>query len=279
MDKCINDYFLFGNEFKTCSEFENYNRSIGKSLYEVIRISDGMPIFLMEHLSRLENSAKIMKYNLCITVDEIISGILELIHVNNICDGNLKLVMNSNFLAYFIPHAYPSKEQYQEGVKTITYHGERTSPNAKVINSEFREKVNQQIASKGVYEAILVDNAGFITEGSRSNIFMVLGSKVLTCKVEHVLPGITRQFIIKTCKKLNIVVEERAVHERDLESLEGLFISGTSPNVLPIKSVDGFSYNSSTNPIINSIMLGFQDELNEDKQKIVKFIRNRSINK
>ncbi len=46
------------------------------------------------------------------------------------------------FLAYFIPHSYPSKQQYEEGVKTITYHGERSNPNAKVINNAFREKVN-----------------------------------------------------------------------------------------------------------------------------------------
>ena len=51
-----------------------------------------------------------------------------------------------------------------------------------------------------------MDDDGFITEGSRSNIFMVIGSTVLTSKVENVLPGITRQFIIKTCEKLNIVV-------------------------------------------------------------------------
>jgi len=287
MDKCINEYFLFGKEFKNCEEFEKYNISLGKSLYEVIRISDGMPIFLREHLSRLENSAQIMKYNLSITLDEIINGILELIHKNNICDGNLKLVINyqpnntldERFLAYFMPHSYPTKQQYAEGVKTITYHGERTNPNAKVINSDFREKVNKKIKDMSAYEAILVDDAGFITEGSKSNIFMVIGSKVITSKVENVLPGITRQFIIKACEKLNIVVEERNFHERDIESLTGLFISGTSPKVLPIKSVDQFSFNSSTNPIVNSIMLGFEAELIEDKQKIVKFLYNRSINK
>ena len=149
----------------------------------------------------------------------------------------------------------------------------------KVINNDFREKVNKEINDMCAYEAILVDDNGFITEGSKSNIFMVIGTKVLTSKVENVLPGITRQFIIKTCEKLNIVVEEKNLHESDIESLTGLFISGTSPKVLPIKSVDEFSFNSSKNSIINSIMLGFEDELNEDKQKIVKFLYNRSINK
>ena len=246
MDKCVNDYFLFGKEFKRCSEFDNYNMSTGKSIYEVIRINDGMPIFLMEHLSRLKNSAEIMKYNLTITRDEIINGILELINKNKKQEGNIKLVINydpnntsnENFLAYYVPHKYPTFPEYKEGVKTITYHGERTNPNAKVINSEFREKVNQQINSKKVYEAILVDNDGFITEGSKSNIFMVSGATVLTSKLENVLPGITRQFIVKVCEKLNIKVEEKSIKACDIKSLTALFISGTSPKVLPIKSVD-----------------------------------------
>ncbi len=294
MDKCINAYFLFGGEIKKCEEFENYNSSTGKSLYEVIRISDGIPIFLMEHLDRLYDSAKIMKYNLSITRDEIINEILKLIYKNKAQVGNIKLVINyspsdekcnnkndfnEKVLLYFLPHAYPLKEQYVEGVKTITYHGERSNPNAKVVNSDFRDKVNEQINSKDVYEAILVDDEGFITEGSKSNIFMVEGSTVVTSKVANVLPGITRQFVIKTCEKLNIVFEEKNIHERDLESLTGLFISGTSPNVLPIKNVDGFSFDSSKNPIINSIIKKFDDELTEDKQKFVKFIHNRTINK
>ena len=290
MDKCVNEYFLFGDEFKRCEEFENYNSSKGKSLYEVIRISDGIPIFFMEHLKRLQDSAEIMKYSLCITRDEIINGILKLIHKNKVCDGNIKLVINyqpeeessennEKVLAYFLPHVYPSAQQYAEGVKTITYHYERSNPNAKVINNVFREKVNEQINNKNVYEAILLDDAGFITEGSRSNIFMVKGSTVVTSKVVNVLPGITRQFIIKTCEKLNIVFEEKNIHERDLESLTGLFISGTSPKVLPIKSVDEFSFDSSKNPIINSIMNGFEAEVNENKHNFVKFTSNNTINK
>ena len=294
MEKCINTYFLFKDEMKNCEEFQNYNCSVGKSLYEVIRINDGIPIFLMEHLLRLENSAKITNYKLSISKDEIIDGILKLIYKNNVKEGNIKLVINyspneesldknsvfnESFLAYFTPHTYPSKHQYEEGVKTITYHGERSNPNAKVINNVFREKVNEQINNKNVYEAILVDDSGFITEGSRSNIFMVQGSTVVTSKVENVLPGITRQFIIKVCKKLNIKFEEKNIHESDLESLTGLFISGTSPNVLPIKSVDGFSFNSSKNAIINAIMKEFEAELNENKQNFVKYMQNRTINK
>ncbi|MBU3190727.1 aminotransferase class IV [Clostridium bowmanii] len=293
MDKCMNEYFLFGDEFKRSEEFGNYDMSVGKSLYEVIRVSEGLPIFLMEHLNRLENSADIMKYTMRVTRDQIINGIIMLIDKNKICNGNVKLVvnydpnkgsgennslLNERFLIYFIPHSYPTEQQYNEGVKTITYHGERINPNAKVINSDFREKVNQQIANSGVYEAILVDDNGFITEGSKSNIFMVIGSTVVTSKVENVLPGITRQFIIKSCQNLNIDFQERNIYEKDIESLTGLFISGTSPEVLPIQCVDSFFFNSSKNSIINSIMVEYQRELDNNKQKFVKFLKNRTIN-
>jgi len=292
MDKCINEFFLFGDEIKTSKEFENFNNNIGESLYEVIRVSDGIPIFFMEHIERLENSAKIMEHSLSIKKDEIINRIIKLISKNNVLSGNIKLVINysisvdskknsslsENFLAYFIPHNYPSKQQYVEGVKTITYHGERSNPNAKVINNTFREKVNIQIKNNSAYEAILVDNKGYITEGSKSNIFLVKGSTVVTSNVINVLPGITRQFIIKTCKKLNIKFEEKDIQEKDLKSYTGLFISGTSPNVLPIKSVDGFSFNSSNNSIIKLIIEGFAAELNENKNKFVKYIKNSTIN-
>ncbi|MBK5240367.1 aminotransferase class IV [Clostridium sp.] len=293
MEKCTNSYFLFGEEIKNSGEFDSYYKSEGKTLYEVIRVSDGIPVFLMEHLDRLENSANIMRYSLHITRDEIIDGIIKLIDKNSAQNENLKLIINydprdeksgnntfsERFLAYFIPHDYPSLEQYEEGVKTITYQVERENPNAKVINNKFREKVDQKIKSGKVYEAILVDNHGFITEGSKSNIFMIKGSTVVTSKGLKVLPGITRQFIIKVCKNLNIDFREDDIHESHLKGLTGLFISGTSPKVLPIKSVDEFSFNSSKNSIINSIMVGFDVELNQDKQKFVKFLYNRTINK
>jgi branched-chain amino acid aminotransferase len=285
MEKCINTYFLYGNEIKLCEEFKDYYSDAGKSLYEVIRISDGIPIFLMEHIERLYNSAEIMKCSLSITTDEIIDRILKLINKNNAEEGNVKLVINysrdinERFLAYFLPHAYPTKEDYQEGVKTITYHEERSNPNAKVINSVFREQVNAKINREEVYEAILVDDSGFITEGSRSNIFMIIDSTVVTSKVEKVLPGITRQFIIKICKSLNIAFEEKNVHEKDIEEIKGLFISGTSPKVLPIKSVDDILFNSAKNTIINSIMTEFQVEINKNKQSFVKYMQNKTINK
>jgi branched-chain amino acid aminotransferase len=151
---------------------------------------------------------------------------------------------------------------YENGVKTILYFGERDNPNAKIVNENFREKVNREIKENNAYEAILVDSNGYITEGSRSNIFMIKGNKLLTSPVKAVLPGITRGEVIALAERLKIEVEEIEYKYLDINKLDGMFISGTSPKVLPIKQVNDISLNVN-NAIIKRLMQEYDDEINE----------------
>lgn len=148
---------------------------------------------------------------------------------------------------------------YKEGVKTILYFGERENPNAKVINNSFRGAVNKEIKKNDAHEAILVDRNGYITEGSRSNIFLIKGSNVYTSKVEAVLPGVTRTEIIKVAKENSINIIEENIRYTDLEKFDVLFISGTSPNILPIRRVNGLEFDVE-NDLLRKLMRLF-DEL------------------
>jgi len=130
-----------------------------------------------------------------------------------------------------------------------------------VINTDFRAKVDAEIAENNVFEAILVDRDGNITEGSKSNIFMVKGNQVITAPLEAVLPGITREVIIDLCRELEIEVKEEKIHFENIKELEGLFISGTSPKVLPICKVDNIGFDSSANKTILSIMEAYNKKI------------------
>ncbi|EKO1912585.1 aminotransferase class IV [Clostridium botulinum] len=268
--ECFNEFFIENKKIKERGSFEESFLKEGKSLYEVIRIIDGAPLFLKSHLERFYNSAKLEGLNLWLAEEEIKENINRLIEINKVSIGNIKLVFNfnkgknNNFLCYFLKHNYPEDIEYKKGVKTILYHGERENPNAKVINMDFRKIVGEKIKEEKAYEAILVDRNGYITEGSKSNIFMIRNGKVITAPIEKVLPGITRQNIIDVCKNLNLQVEEEKVHYKDIDKLEGLFISGTSPKVLPIKSVDEIEFKSSENKLILSIMQGYNKAIEED---------------
>ncbi|GAA0061496.1 aminotransferase class IV [Clostridium sp. CTA-1] len=275
--ECFNEFFIENEKIKERGSFEESFLKEGKSLYEVIRIIDGAPLFLKSHLERFYNSAKLEGLNLWLAEEEIKENINRLIEINKVSIGNIKLVFNfnkgknNNFLCYFLKHNYPEDIEYKKGVKTILYHGERENPNAKVINMDFRKIVGEKIKEEKAYEAILVDRNGYITEGSKSNIFMIKDGKVITAPIEKVLPGITRQNIMDVCKNLNLKVEEEKVHYKDIDKLEGLFVSGTSPKVLPIKSVDEIEFKSSENKLILSIMEGYNKAIEED----VKSYKNK----
>lgn len=268
MSECVNNYYICNGDIFNSSFFKDSYIKEGKSLYEVIRVIDGTPLFLEEHLGRMMNSSKLANENLFYNEFEIVEALNELIKINEAKQGNVKIVFNykeegNKFYAYFISHYYPSEKEYIEGVDTILYHGERENPNAKIINTSFRNLVDKEVKESGVYEAILVNRCGYITEGSKSNIFMVKGNEVLTAPIEDVLPGITRKRIIDICKELGYIVKEERIHYSDINKLDGLFISGTSPKVLPIKSVGNINIASSTNKIILDILEKYNERISE----------------
>lgn len=268
MSECFGRYFIKNGEIMDSELFNDDNIKRGRSIYEVIRIIDRVPLFLEKHLERLANSAVLMNCSMLLDFQGIKENMEKLIAAEEICCGNIKLVFNykdieNNYLFYLFKHSYPKPELYLTGVPTVLYHGERQNPNAKVINTHFKEKVEAKIKDDNAYEAILVDNEGYITEGSKSNIFMVVDGKVVTSPVEAVLPGVTRNIIIDLIQSAHIEFNEERIHYTQLNSINGLFITGTSPKVLPICSVDNMGFNSSENKIIKKIMYLYNKEVKE----------------
>jgi len=221
--------------------------SAGKTtVYEVIRIIDSCPLFVEDHLDRLQKSATLLNVQLWFSLNEIQSKIAEFIKHESVVIGNLKLQFtfddnNAFFLLYQSQHSYPTVEMYQNGVITKTLQIERKNPNAKNIQS-FHSIAQAFIAKNSLYEAILVDKDGNITEGSKSNIFFLKDKTVITALATDVLLGITRKYVIQAAQLLGLSVEERKIGNNELQTFDAAFISGTSPKILPIKSIDANVY-------------------------------------
>lgn len=266
MDSSYRKYYFCNEEIKDSNSFSDEFLLSGKSLYEVFRVESGVPIFLENHMDRLVNSTKIMKLALPYSIEKIKNQIYKLIKINKCEYGNIKIVFNFyqdiiNFYAYFLKHNYPDKLQYENGVDTIFFHGERDMPNAKVMNVSFRKSVDEKINEANVYEAILVDRNGNITEGSKSNIFIVKGKEVYTAPLKAVLPGITREMIISIIEDKGYKLMEKDVNFKDIENMDGLFISGTSPKVLPVRRVGNLEFLSVKNAVIQDIAEGYNDKI------------------
>ena len=261
MAECISDFYMLNNELISSTSFNDKLFLGSKSLYTVIRVIDGVALFWEAHYERLIKSSEKAGLSLWLNKSEIKSTIDQLISKNFFLTGNIKLVFNfendsnnkRSFITYYCPHHYPTENLYKNGITTLTLNAERINPNIKLINQNLREQTNRLIKEKNAYEIILVDRQGNITEGSRSNIFMIKNNEIITPPVKDVLPGITRACVLKICNSLKLKVSEKKIHKSQIKELDGVFISGTSPKVLPVYKIDNFTF-TSENILLHKIM-------------------------
>ncbi|QUH19002.1 aminotransferase class IV [Alkaliphilus sp. B6464] len=261
-------FFLLNGQVTPSSEFEQEKTTIYPSFYEVIRVINGVPLFFEEHIQRLIKSLDLLNYKLPYDENTIKEQIHTLIESNKCYNYNVKIVINglndeeTNLFIYFITSNYPNNDQYTDGVHTILYEAERENPNAKVIAKSFRDAVNKSIKESNAYEAILVNQNKEITEGSRSNMFFVKDNIFYTSPAKDVLVGITRSRVIQLCVQLGYEVKEEPIPVSFLDEIDGLFLTGTSPNVLPIASINNTHYESSNNPAILTLSKAYDDLIN-----------------
>ena len=187
---------------------------------------------------------------------------------NNFVEGNIKLLCNgtspTDLYLYFIPHYYPEDKFYEEGIITKTLKIERHNPNAKVIDVTYKKAVTDFIENEEIYEALIVNQKDEITEGSKSNVFFVRDHTLITPPLKDVLGGVTRLKIIELAKAHHLTVQEKPFFMKDIPELEGAFISGTSPNLLPIRKINDQVLNSPTNPTILKLIRYFNESVENE---------------
>lgn len=246
-------------------------------LYEVIRVIDEIPVFLEDHLERLYNSAKLSNVDNLPKQADIEKLILNLIDNEARQIGNIKLSITiSGFDSPpkseldFIHHFYPALEKYETGVKVGLMSADRTNPQAKIQNLAIRNKANLLMSKEKVFEVLLVDHEGNITEGSRSNVFFVANNQLFTSPDEKVLQGITRKKIFELCSANNIPIIKKEISVNELGDFEGAFITGSSPKILPISAIRDVHFNSCI-PLIKKLIELYdkviEDYLNSKKHR------------
>jgi branched-chain amino acid aminotransferase len=238
MNECYGKKFILNGDLQPCELFDNSLVYEGDSIYEVIRMAKGSPVFFHDHMERLANSVKLQhKMNLA-DVPALKKDIIKLTRSDRKKEANLKIVFNynngsDNYLVYFIEPIYPSEEQYKKGVKGILFSAERKDPESKLINHKLRSAIYHRLILEGGYEALLVNEKNLITEGSRSNIFFLKGVNLVTAPDKIILNGITRKHILEICCENGIKVELYCVKVDDIADYDAVFMTGTSPMVLP----------------------------------------------
>ena len=257
MNECFGKKFILNGEIQPADHFDNSMVYEGDSIYEVIRMYKGSPVFFSDHMERLTLSTTLQKKKMLASPEILKRDILALTRTDKRKETNLKIVFNynngsSSYLVYFIEPIYPTEEQYRIGVKGILYYAERKDPASKVINHKLRSSIYHKLILDGGYEALLVNEKGLVTEGSRSNIFFLKGDILYTAPDDMILNGITRKHILEICALQQIEVRQKCVSADKISGYDAVFMTGTSPMVLPFCCIDTIPFNPG-NPVIEKL--------------------------
>lgn len=246
MKEILGRYFIINNYLRSSVRFNPQFLNKGKNIYEVARIYRGKILFFEDHFARISRSAELSGLKIWYDQNTLRENLKNLINANKLQVGNIKFVFHfekdkrSNyFFAYPIPYTYPDQNDYSFGVDILTYQFHRPNPNVKSWRPDFKSKITEIKEKNEVFEILLVNDSGIVTEGSQSNFFIIKGNTIFTAPKNIILQGITRKYIFKICKEQNLEIVEKAFKTSDVINAESAFISGTSPKILPVSQING----------------------------------------
>lgn len=259
MNECYGKKYILNGNLQPAEMFDKSLVYEGDSVYEVLRMVKGNPIFFPDHMERLTTSVKLQKREFLADIATLRNAIISLTRSDKKRESNLKIVFNynkgvTNFLVYFIESSYPTELQYRSGVKGILFFAERKDPESKVIDHKLRSSISHKLIHEGGYEAILVNENNLITEGSRTNIFFIKENTLVTAPDKLVLRGITRKHVLDICAENKINVEFSCVKVDEIKKYDAVFMTGTSPMVLPFNCIDDMFFKVKF-PLIESLRL------------------------
>ncbi len=255
----------------------------GSGVFEGIRCYEtekGPAVFrLLDHLQRLEDSAKVLYMDLPYSKAELRAATHALVATNGLPTcyvrpiafygyGELGVATTGNpvdvVIISFPWGAYLGEEGQQAGISTMISSWERVGPNviphvAKATGIYLNSMLATTEARRAGYdEAIMLTRDGYVADGPGENIFVVKDGRIHTPPLSmSILPGITRDTIIHLAEALGYSVEERLLIRTDLYLADEAFMVGTATEVAPIRSVDGQEIG--VGPITLELQKGYLD--------------------
>jgi branched-chain amino acid aminotransferase len=236
----------------------------GSSVFEGIRCYNtrrGSALFrLNEHIDRLMDSSRIYRMAVPYDASEIGEACKQIIVANQYKECYLRPIIVRGYGDFGIdPFPVPvetyvctwpwgrylGEEAIEQGVDACVSSWTRIGPNTlptmakaggNYMNSQL---IKMEAKINGYAEGIALDPQGYISEGSGENIFLIKNGTVMTPPLySSILPGITRDSIIKICDSLGVPVLERAIPREMLYIADEVFFTGTAVEITPIRSVD-----------------------------------------
>ena len=231
----------------------------GDGIYETMRAYDGVVFMIDEHMRRLRRSAALIGLDIGKSTEELKQAIYETMQSNNLRAAYIRMTISRGAGAIgldpvlcksptFIVMAHEFKDYpkacYAEGLRLIISSVRRNlkeaiNPQIKSLNFLNNILAKIEAIKADVDEALMLNAAGFLAEGTISNIFFVKDGILCTPSVEcGILDGITRTIVLELASRNGIAAKEGEFRPEDLYAASEVFITNSTMEVMPVRRVD-----------------------------------------
>jgi branched-chain amino acid aminotransferase len=261
----------------------------GDGVFEGIRAYGGVVFKLKEHIDRLYTSAHTIMLDIPVSKEQMQRIVLNMLKKNKLKEAYIRLIVTRGIgdlgldprkcpKPSIIVIAEPtimlhSKEMKEKGITTMITWVKRDAVNATSHEVKSLNYLNNVLAkiesnSAGIEEAIYLDQAGFVCEGTAENVFMIKEGKISTPPTSTgALRGITRTVVMTLAAKIGYSVVERNITPNELLTADEVFLTGTAAEIIPVREVNKRVVgNGKLGPITKRLMQEFYKLLRSPKE-------------
>lgn len=232
----------------------------GDGVFETLRAYQGSIFKVREHVFRLFRSAKAISLTIPSTPDEILKILAQTLKANHLKDARIRITVSrgpdgiglepkvSSFPTIVVTakafSGHPEK-YYERGVdiavvKTRKIPAASLDPRVKSLNYLNHLLAKMEAQRMGAFEGILLNQAGYLSEGTVSNLFLVKRRQLLTPAPScGILEGITRRTVLELAHKAGIPVKEGEFRPDEILDSDECFISNTTMELMPVVKISG----------------------------------------
>lgn len=260
----------------------------GDGIFEGLRFYEGFVFRLKEHLVRLEQSAKAILLNIPYSREALESAIYDMIKASNEKNGYIRIVLTrgegdlglnpnnckkQNLFMIIDQLKITDPEKTEKGAKVIIASTRRLradgiDPRIKSLNYLNNIMARMEANHAGADEAILLNSAGNVAEGSADNVFILKDGVLKTPPIhDGALAGITREAVMEAAKSIMIPTFETTLTAYDLYNADELFLTGSGAELIPVCEVNGRSIDTLKKNDFRAIRNAFWSLIEKERQE------------
>ena len=218
-------------------------------IFDYLRVSNKVPLFIDDHLDRFFHSAKEMRLNVSYSIPELKNIVASLIEKNHLSDAGIRIILSGGASPDGYQIVQPNLVILAEKISTpenvissksyhlISYPHQRQLAQVKTTDYLMAIWLKPRIIEQGG-DDVIYHQDGMITECPRSNIFMVSKTDTLITPCNQILKGITRKIVLTLAAKNGIAVEERNISIDELKTAKEVFITSSTKRLIPVTAID-----------------------------------------